>query len=80
MNQTIYFRKDIWEKIKDEPEKSKVINELLDKHYSTTTFTADQAKKAGYSVNTGASLRSDDEHIKGKYCQHGFLWGVDDCA
>lgn len=38
MNQTIYFRKDIWESFQDEPEKSSLVNELLAKHYGKPTL------------------------------------------
>lgn len=34
MNQTIYFQKKIWELFKDEPDKSKVINQLLENYYT----------------------------------------------
>lgn len=34
MYQTIYFRKDIWENLKDEKKKSELINNLLDDWYS----------------------------------------------
>ena len=33
MNQTIYFRKDIWELFGSEPKKSDLINSLLEAHY-----------------------------------------------
>lgn len=33
MNHTIYFRKDVWEEFKEEPDKSKVINALIKEHY-----------------------------------------------
>lgn len=33
MNQTIYFRKENWEKFKDEPQKSELVNLLLARHY-----------------------------------------------
>lgn len=33
MNQTIYFRKDVWNKFQDEVGKSNLVNQLLAKHY-----------------------------------------------
>jgi hypothetical protein len=33
MNQTIYFRKDVWEKFGEEKGKSNIINQLLAEHY-----------------------------------------------
>lgn len=35
MNQTIYFQKNIWEKLKNEEHKSNLINQLLSEHYNT---------------------------------------------
>lgn len=34
MNQTIYFRKETWEYFQHEADKSKLVNELLQAHYS----------------------------------------------
>lgn len=33
MQQNIYFRKHIWERFKDEDDKSDLINRLLEEHY-----------------------------------------------
>jgi hypothetical protein len=33
MNQTIYFRKDVWSKFEKEEKKSELINHLLTEHY-----------------------------------------------
>jgi hypothetical protein len=33
MQYTTYYRKDIWEKFKDEPQKSDLVNLLLARHY-----------------------------------------------
>jgi hypothetical protein len=33
MNYTTYYRKDVWERFKDEPDKSDLINRLLTEHY-----------------------------------------------
>lgn len=33
MNYTTYYRKDIWKRFKDEPDKSDLINRLLAEHY-----------------------------------------------
>lgn len=42
MNQTIYFRKKVWDVLKDEPDKSKVVNELLEKYYLTLQHNIDK--------------------------------------
>lgn len=36
MQQTIYFQKDIWERLSKEDRKSKLINDLLRTHYNVT--------------------------------------------
>lgn len=60
MNQTIYFRKEIWELFKDEPNKSEVINRLLDMHYSMGGKLRD---KPLYPQDTIA-YKNDPEPIK----------------
>lgn len=35
MNQTIYFRKGVWDKFQHEKEKSDLINSLLEMHYES---------------------------------------------
>ena len=37
MNQTIYFRKDVWELFETEPKKSDLINRLLEEHYTQSS-------------------------------------------
>lgn len=46
MNQTIYFRKNVWDSLKDETDKSKLINTLLEKHYAREIHTIEFVKGA----------------------------------
>jgi hypothetical protein len=39
MQYNIYFRRDNWERFKDEENKSKLINTLLEEHFSKTPHT-----------------------------------------
>ena len=39
MQYNIYFRRDNWERFKDEKNKSKLINTLLEEHFSKTPHT-----------------------------------------
>lgn len=58
MNQTIYFRKDVWEKFQDEKNKSELINNLLDDWYSgKITNPMPQNKKPYINSVQGISER-----------------------
>jgi hypothetical protein len=64
MNYTTYYRKDVWERFKDEPDKSDLINRLLAEHYDDVAEEK-VIKVADY--NSPAS--------KSKLCKHGSVKG-----
>lgn len=45
MQQNIYFRKNVWERLKHEPDKSKLINELLSMHYEGEIHAVEEIKE-----------------------------------
>jgi len=72
MNQTIYFQKDIWDKFKDEPFKSKVINELLKESYNP--ISTGKVNTPSDSVSITSNINLGRACCIGKNrCQH-WLW------
>ena len=46
MNQTIYFRKAVWDNFKDETDKSALVNDLLAHHYEIGTKVSKTIKQS----------------------------------
>ena len=73
MNQTIYFRKDIWDSFAAEPDKSKLINELLSEHYGlgSVAETKTRSRVSSRRLDTRSSFERRVERNSGGFCKNG---------
>lgn len=78
MNQTIYFRKDVWTRFGLEKKKSELVNHLLELHYENDvvepgSFKAYDNGDVSYIVNPIKKPSEVLEKLKpeGKLCKHG---------
>lgn len=76
MNQTIYFRKEVWEKFENEDSKSQLVNELLAKHYGTLETTPPKALLTDEATLTGFRNVPDGTRIKDLASVKRFEQGV----
>lgn len=79
MNQTIYFRKDIWDKFQKEENKSDIINKLLGEYYNTTQeFPKVQVKLESPIIKTPKQATEAVKNLPDKLrganeCKNGHL-------
>lgn len=75
MNQTIYFQKQVWAKLGDEPEKSKLINELLKEHYGLSSKPFLYKSKEEIVVS-GVKKLPNIPGVSRGFCPHGSAKGL----
>lgn len=56
MHQTIYIRKSNWDRFKDEADKSRLVNELLEKYYGPATQVAEKKLPKIPGVTTASKI------------------------
>jgi len=72
MNQTIYFRKEIWNRLKDEQKKSELINELLAEHYKEPRITDKDINKIAKTIDKQKTPDVIYPTKRPAVCKHGY--------
>lgn len=73
MNQTIYFRKEVWDKFKDESQKSDLINLLLSRHYEYYHPGTLIEEVSDESIVGNADLAKTLKPMTSNFCRGGHL-------
>lgn len=74
VNHTIYFRKENWDKFKDEPQKSELVNLLLSRHYDIFKVGTLVEEVPAEDINVVGNREMQgilEENTGYKVCKHG---------
>ena len=73
MNQTIYFRKKVWDRFGPEEKKSELVNNLLERHYYDTVGNKTQKEvQEDIKIKTIDIIQKPRKLLDADYCKHGY--------